>query len=277
MTTGLPRSTSSLRSRFAVTAAVPQPSLTMEMWSPATSSTSSQARGPRPLSRTWVRPSCGSKSSIELLELLLRTFLYVVEKRVAVRVDADRERPEVFHSELPEALGHQFLPVDLLDLLDLRRLERRGAADDREVDHPQSLHRLDRVVGQAALPTDRAHAVLRAERLGEANHSRGRCRADADLLVLAVGDLAHVRRGVQQERSVQVERRLDALVEDADLRAVADADDVTVDRHLVAGVQVADRVLARREGQALRIHGRARSRRRRARAPSHGAPPSTGS
>jgi len=64
-------------------------------------------------------------------------------------------------------------------------------------------------------------------------------------------------RGVQQECSAQVHRRLDALVEDPDLRAVADADDVPVDRHpLVAGAQVADRFLGRGEGQLFRTHGR---------------------
>src|SRR6266540_1866620 len=157
MTTGFSRSTSSFRSRFWVTAAVPQPSLTIEMWSPATSRMSSQARGPRPLSSTWVSPWCGSKSSIELLQFLERAFLHVVEQRVAVRVDADGERAEVLDAELPEALRHELLPGDLLDLLDLRRLERGRAADDGEIDHPDPLHRLDRLVGKAALAADRAH------------------------------------------------------------------------------------------------------------------------
>ena len=80
-----------------------------------------------------------------------------------MRVDADDERPEVLDAELPQALGHQLLPGDLLDLLDLGRLERGGAADDREVDHPEALHRLDRLVGEAALAADRADAVLLAE------------------------------------------------------------------------------------------------------------------
>src|SRR3954463_1170150 len=149
MTTGLPRSTSSLRSRFWVTAAVPQPSLTIEMWSPAVSRTSSQARGPRPLSITWVRPRAvenngGSKASIELLQLLLGARLDVAVHRAAVRVDAHGERAEVLDAELPQALRHQLLPRDLLDLLDLRGLERSGATDDREVDHPEPCHRLHR-------------------------------------------------------------------------------------------------------------------------------------
>src|SRR6266481_8730145 len=147
MTTGLPRRTSSLRRRFCVTYAVPQPSLTMSMWSPETSSTSSLPRGPRPLSSTCVRPpSClrpRSKTGIELLQLLRRGRLDVVVERVAVRVDADGERPEVLDAELPQALRHQLFPRDLLDLLDLRGLERSGAADDREVDHAELSHRLD--------------------------------------------------------------------------------------------------------------------------------------
>src|SRR3954447_18746271 len=157
------------------------------MCSPATSRTSSQARGPRPLSITWVRPTCfgspRSKSGIQLLQLRLGACLHVVVQRVAVSIDADGERAEVLDAELPEALGHELLPRDLFDLLDLGRLERGGAADDREVDHPEPLHRLDRLVRETALAADAAHAVLAAERLGEPHHARARRRADADLLV----------------------------------------------------------------------------------------------
>src|SRR3954451_2702885 len=129
MTTGLSFNTSSFRCRFFVTYAVPQPSLTMSMYSPETSSTSSHPRGPSPLSRTWVRPpsrfSPMSKAGIELLQLFLGAGLDVVVERVTVRVDADRERSEVLDPELPEALGHELLPRDLLGLLDLRGLARR--------------------------------------------------------------------------------------------------------------------------------------------------------
>src|SRR4051794_6720668 len=254
MTTGLSFSTSSFRRRFGVTAAVPQPSLTIEMYSPLVSRTSSHARGPRPLSRTCVIPPSRrrprSKPGIELLELLLRLLLHVVVERRAVRVDADRQRAEVPDAEPPEAFGHEVLPGDLLDLLDLRRLERRGAADDREVDHPEPLHRLDRLVGEAALAADRADAVLRAQRLGEPHHPRGGRGADAELLVPAsafrVGaDLAHVRRRVEQECAGEVHRRLDALVEDADLRTVADADDVPLNGHLVTCAELQQLALVR--------------------------------
>src|SRR3954453_21495858 len=175
----------------------------MSMLEPLTSSTSSQARGPRPLSRTCVRPPSRVsprsrlEAGIELLQLLLRRRLDVVVERVAVRVDPDGERSEVLDAELPQALGHQLLPGDLLDLLDLGRLERRRAADDREVDHPEPLHRFDRLVREPALAADRANAVLRPEPLGEAHHARGRRRADADLLVLAGAELAHAGRRVE--------------------------------------------------------------------------------
>src|SRR2546425_7502713 len=210
MTTGLSRSTSSLRRRFSVTYAVPQPSLTMSMYGPDVSSRSSQPRGPRPLSRTCVSPPArGSKPSIELLQLLLGPLLHVVKERVAVRVDADRKRSEVLDTELPQALGHELLPVDLLDRLDLGRLQCGGAADDREVDHPEPLHRLDRLVREPALAADRADAVARAQRLGEANHPRARRRPDADLLVAARPELAHARRRMEEEGAAQIHRRLD--------------------------------------------------------------------
>src|SRR5690242_1756702 len=192
----------------------------------------SMSRRLSPLSMTCVRPRSrgfGSRAgrsrkpsdpSKDALQSLVRLCLDVVVERVAVRVDADRERAEVLDAELPEALGHQLLPGDLLDLLDLGRLERRGPADDREVDHAVLAHGLDRLVREAALAADRADAVPVAERLGEADHPRARRRADADRVVAAIVALADPGRGVQQERAAQIHRRLLTLVEDPDLRAV---------------------------------------------------------
>src|SRR5207248_889414 len=158
---------------------------------PAVSKRPSISRRFIPLSMTCVRPSvrglpgrCGRsrkpslKPGIDVLQSLLSSSLNVVVEGVSVSVDADGERAEVLDAELPEALGHQLFPGDLLDLLDLRRLERGGAADDREVDHPVLAHRLDSVIREAALAADRAHAVAPAEGLGEAHHARTRRRAD---------------------------------------------------------------------------------------------------
>src|SRR5919201_7094600 len=232
---------------------------------PAVSNRPSMSRRLRPLSITWVRPClrgfpgrCGRsrkpslKTGIDFLQSFLGALLHVVEDRVAVGVDADRQRPEVLDAEAPQALRHQLLPRDLFDLLDLRGLERRGAADDREVDHPVAAHRLDRLVGKAALAADRAHAVVAAERLREPDHARGRRRADAERFVLAVRNPAYVRRGMQEERAAQIHRRRLAVVEDADLRAVADPDDVSLDDDLVAGAQLQDLAWVRdRKGQLM--------------------------
>src|SRR5690349_24356244 len=130
----------------------------MSTKAPPVSNIPSMSRMPRPLSMTCVRPSIRGlpgragrsrkpswnplEPGKDLLQSLVRLGLNVVVQRAAVRVDTDRERTEVLDAELPEALGHELLPDDLLDLLDLGRLERGGAADDREVDHPEPLHRL---------------------------------------------------------------------------------------------------------------------------------------
>ena len=57
----------------------------------------------------------------------------VVEAR-PVAVHRDEQRPEIAHTELPQALGIQIVEIDVLDRLDPCRFERGGAADDREVD-----------------------------------------------------------------------------------------------------------------------------------------------
>src|SRR5215471_7832090 len=128
----------------------------MSTKAPPTSNIPSMSRIPRPLSITCVSPSarglpgragrsrnpswnplCPLEAGKDLLQSLLGRSLDVVVERAAVRVDADGQRPEVLHAELPQALGHELLPRDLLDLLDLGRLERRGPADDREVDNAE--------------------------------------------------------------------------------------------------------------------------------------------
>src|SRR5215211_4580941 len=211
---------------------------------------------------TWVRPpfaSGRSKSGKDLLQTLRGRFVHVVEHRVSVRVDPDPERPKVLDAEDPEAFGHELLPVDLLDLLDLGRLQGRRAADDREVDHPVLAHRLYRVIREPAFAGDRPHAVVPAEALREPHHA-GACRgADAERVVAAVVALADVGRGVKQERAAEIEGRLDALVEDPDVRAVPDPDDVAVDRHEVAGTELADVLFGSGEGQSVLGHQASRS------------------
>src|SRR5919109_3274930 len=190
----------------------------MSTYSPAVSKSPSISRRLRPLSMTCVRPrerglpsrvgtsrnGMPSESCIDVLQLLARALLHVAVEGVAVGVDADRQRAEILDAELPEAFGHELLPGDLLDLLDLGRLERSSPADDREIDHPEPLHRLDRLVGGPTLAADRAHAVAIAEPFREAHHACARRRPDADLLVLAGTELSHARRRVQEERAGEV-------------------------------------------------------------------------
>src|SRR4029078_3078536 len=139
--------------------------------SPPTSNMPSISRRFSPLSITWMSPSVRGlpgrrgrsrkpslKPGIELLQFRLGGCLDVVVERVDVSVDDARERPEVLGPEAPQALRHQLLPRHLFDLLDLGRLERGGTADDREVDHAELAHRLDRLVGEAALAADGAHS-----------------------------------------------------------------------------------------------------------------------
>ena len=57
--------------------------------------------------------------------------------------------------------------------------------------------------------------------------------------------LPHAGGGVEQERASEVHRRLDALVEDPDLGAVADPEDVALDDDLVAGLELEDLLLVR--------------------------------
>src|SRR5918996_5428789 len=111
----------------------------MSTYSPAVSNRPSISRRLRPLSMTCVRPRVRgfpsrvgtsrkapppSEACIDLLQLLARLRLDVAVERVAVGVDSHRERAEVLDAELPQALGHELLPGDLLDRLDLGRLER---------------------------------------------------------------------------------------------------------------------------------------------------------
>src|SRR4029450_8075498 len=116
----------------------------MSTYSPAVSKSPSISRRFKPLSITCVRPrsrglpsrsgtvrnECSPEACIDPLQLGVGAGLNVVVQRAAVGVDSDRERAEVLHAELPEALGHELFPGDLFDLLDLRRLERCGPADD---------------------------------------------------------------------------------------------------------------------------------------------------
>src|SRR5919198_943545 len=192
----------------------------MSTYAPAVSKRPSISRRFNPLSMTCVRPrergfparagtsrnEDPSKACIDVLQLLARAFLHIAVEGVAVGVDADGQRAEVLDAELPQALGHG----------------------------------LDRLVGETALPADRADAVALTETLGETDHARARRRSDADLLVATGTELADAGRGVEEEGAGEIHRRLHSLIEDPDLRAVADPDDVALHDDFVTGAQLQD-------------------------------------
>src|SRR3954452_20054900 len=169
----------------------------MSTYSPAVSKRFSTCRSARPLSMTWVIPwdrgldgRAGRsrkplKPGIQVLQSLLRCLLHVVEERRAVGVDADGEWAEILDPELPKALGHELFPGHLFDLLDLRGLERRRPADDREVNHAELLHGLDRLVGKPPLAADGATAVVAAGPLRQAPQPRARGWRCPDAAVLS--------------------------------------------------------------------------------------------
>src|SRR5205085_1276193 len=129
---------------------------------------------------------------------------------------------------------------DLLDLLDLHRLQRRGAADDRQVDAPVFFHLVDRVLEETGFADHRADAVLLDQAGIEPVHTRGGRGADANLFIFAIGKFFHAGRGVQADGAGQIRRRRDAFVENADLRGVPDAEDVTVDVDGIFELEVSD-------------------------------------
>src|SRR6266498_4066254 len=106
----------------------------MSMYSPALSITPVTSVSVGPLSITCVQPRsrglagrAGSprNSSMDrpglqpgvdgLVEPAAGLDLDVLVKALAVGVHTDDQRPEVAHPESPQALGHEILPLDLLD------------------------------------------------------------------------------------------------------------------------------------------------------------------
>src|SRR5471030_1499551 len=60
-------------------------------------------------------------------------FLVICEQRAAMRIHADQQRTEMLDTESPQAFGVQIVKVDVFDLLDPGRFQRRCAADNGEI------------------------------------------------------------------------------------------------------------------------------------------------
>ncbi len=59
----------------------------------------------------------------------------------SMRIDSNRERPEVFDAKFPNTLGHQVFPINVLNRIDLSRFESRSPSDDRKITAAELLHR----------------------------------------------------------------------------------------------------------------------------------------
>ena len=83
-----------------------------------------------------------------------------------------------------------------------------------------------------------------------------RARHESATLGERSGDSRSPLAGSDDQDGETSQRRLDSLVEDADLRPVANADDVPLHDHLVAGAQLEDLLRIRdREGDFVDRHG----------------------
>ena len=121
-----------------------------------------------------------SKSSQNRSTPVTRRVIHFRIKIAAMAVHRDEQRTEIFDLELPQRLGIEIVEIDLLDLLDSRRLERSRTADDGEIDAADILERRLRCGEEPALADHDAHAVLLHQRSREALHACARRGADAD-------------------------------------------------------------------------------------------------
>src|SRR5919204_548531 len=81
-------------------------------------------------------------------------------------------------------------------------------------------------------------------------------QATSSISSILVVALAYAGRGVEQEGAAEVHRRLDALVEDPEVSAIADPDDSALGNDLVAGAQLQDLALVEdRECHVMNGHG----------------------
>src|SRR5579859_3050926 len=183
---------------------------------------------------------------VELLDLFGGALLNFPVKAVTVGVNRHHERAEIFDPEFPQALGHQVLPPDLFNLFNLRRLQRRGATDDRQVHSTKFLHCLNTRLQQSGLAHNHPNLVTLQQAGYKAVHARTRGGSDGKLFVFSVRKFFDAGRGVNAHGARQVRRRLNPFVENANLRRVPDSEDRSVDQDGILKLELADVGLAQR-------------------------------
>src|SRR5437868_5073955 len=80
-----------------------------------------------------VAADFNAKSGERCLAARARRLIHLHVNAAAMAVHGDDERTEATHAELPQRLRIEIVHVEVLDRLDPGRLERRRAADDREI------------------------------------------------------------------------------------------------------------------------------------------------
>src|SRR5687768_4098371 len=116
-----------------------------------------------------------------------------------------------------------------------------------------------RVLAQPALADDDPDATMLEQRTREAFHPIGRRRADAHRRVAGRmldigGDLAHVRRRVDDGVAAQVEAGGPPAIEHRDLRGIADAEQRRLQRHRVVDAQRTDLRFGHRRRELVMGH-----------------------
>ena len=159
-------------------------------------------------------------------------------------VHCDQQRAEFFDAKFPQRLGVQVVEIDVLDLLDPCRLQRRSAANNGEIHATDVLERGLRCGKQPAFTYHDAHAVLLHQRAREALHARAGRGAYADRLVTGRmrHGLAHppdVGCGMDHRVALEVEARRAATVEHVDERRITDAEKRLVQRDGIVDLQFA--------------------------------------
>ena len=88
-----------------------------------------------------------------------------------MRIHPDQQRAEMPDAKTPQAFRMQIVEIDILDLLDPGGLQRRRAADDRQIGAAEFRERSERVGSHAALADDDAHALALHQRAREPLHA----------------------------------------------------------------------------------------------------------
>src|SRR5512141_2906829 len=159
--------------RAANSPAPPEPSMRMSVLivfirnkKPATEAQKSQRKKPEqvdvfilcfplcPLCLCGKALSFNPQSSEDGSTLVARGIVDLRIQVAAVAVHRDEQRAEALDAEFPQRLGIEIVEIDVFDLLDPRRLERRGAADDREIDAAVLRERGERAFAHPALADD---------------------------------------------------------------------------------------------------------------------------